>query len=244
MARKSRPGRRGKLYGLFTWYFALETRAPPGGEGPESAALRLSLPPASEELGLEQSAADLLDGTSIGRLECERDALAAADAHGDDPAPEAVATHRMDEAGCQHPTGCADRMPLGDRAPFDIDDVGRKPELARDGDDDRGEGLVDLDALDIAEPPPRSVERLTDGRDRPEAEHAGLDRGNAIGDEARDRCEAALVRPVSVGEHDGGRAAVHAGRIAGGDRPALAGCRPQTGGRPEGRLRPVVLRLI
>jgi hypothetical protein len=34
------------------------------------------------------------------------------------------------------------------------DDVGRKPELARDGNDDRGEGLVDLDALDIAEPPP------------------------------------------------------------------------------------------
>src|SRR5580692_4577593 len=139
---------------------------------------------ASEELGLEQSAADLLDGTSIDRLECERDALAAADAHGDDPAPEAVATHRMDEAGCQHRTGCADRMPVGDRAAFDIDDVGRKPELTRDGDDDRGEGLVDLDALDIAELPPRSVERLTDGRDRPEAEHAGLDRGNAIGDEA------------------------------------------------------------
>src|SRR5260221_1550829 len=96
----------------------------------------------------------------------------------------------MDEAGCQHCTGCADRMPVGDRAAFDIDDVGRKPELARDGDDDRGEGLVDLDALDIAEPPPRSVERLTDGRDRPEAEHAGLDRGNAIGDEARDRWSA------------------------------------------------------
>src|SRR5258708_33188101 len=105
-------------------------------------------------------------------------------------------------------------MPVRDRAALDIDDVGRKPELARYGDDDRGEGLVDLDALDIAEPPPPSVERLTDGRDRPEAEHAGLDRGNAIGDAARDRREAALVRPVSVGEHDGGRAAGHGGRSA------------------------------
>src|SRR5882724_8326182 len=98
------------------------------------------------------------NGTSIDHLECERDALAAADAHSDDPAPEAVATHRMYEAGCQHRAGGADRMPVGDRAAFDIDDVGRKPELARDGNDDRGEGLVDLDALDIAEPPPRPVE--------------------------------------------------------------------------------------
>src|SRR5260370_5020904 len=244
MARKSRPGRRRTLCWPFAWYFAAETRAPPGGEGPESAAYRLSLPPArrqAKRLGLEQSAADLLDGTSIDRLECERDALAAADAHGDDPAPEAVETHRMDEAGCQHRPGCAERMPVGDRAAFDIDDGGRKPEVARDGEDDRGEGLVDLDALDIAEPPPRSVERLTDGRDRPEAEHAGLDRGDAIGDEARDRCEAALVRPVSVGEDDGGRAAVYAGRIARGDRPVLAECRPQRGERFQRRLRPIGL---
>jgi len=57
------PGRR-KLYWLFTWYFAPETRAPPRGEGRESAALRLSFAAgkaASEELGLERSAADLLE---------------------------------------------------------------------------------------------------------------------------------------------------------------------------------------
>src|SRR5258708_22703090 len=123
MARKSRPGRRRKLYWLFTWYFAPETRAPPRGEGPESAAHRLSLPPArrqAKRLGLEQSAADLLDGTSIDRLECERDALAAADAHGDDPAPEAVATHRMGEAGCQHPPRCAHPLTLGPPPPLVI----------------------------------------------------------------------------------------------------------------------------
>jgi hypothetical protein len=98
--------------------------------------------------------------------------------------------------GCQHRAGGADRMPVGDRAAFDIDDVGRKPELARDGDDDRGEGFVDLDALDIAEPPPRPVERLTDGGDRPEAEHARLDRGDAVGDEARNGGQALSLRPV------------------------------------------------
>src|SRR5260370_21679952 len=114
MARKSRPGRRRKLYWLFTWYSAPEAGGPPRGEGPESAALRLSLPPArrqAKRLGLEQSAADLLDGTSIDRLECERDAMAAADAHGDDPAPEAVATHRMDEAGFVAPPRCPRTVP-------------------------------------------------------------------------------------------------------------------------------------
>src|SRR5229473_2848448 len=229
MARKSRPRATAQaLLALHLVFRPRDARAS-SRRGPRERRTPLELAAgkaASEEAGARTIRGRSLDGTSIDRLECERDALAAADAHGDDPAPEAVATHRMDEAGCQRRTGCADRMPVGDRAAFDIDDVGRKPELARDGDDDRGEGLVDLDALDIDEPPPRSVERLTDGRDRPEAEHAGLDRGNAIGDEARDRCEAARFRPVSVGEDDGGRAAVHAGRIARGDRPVLAECRP------------------
>src|SRR5260221_10433452 len=94
----------------------------------------------AKRLGLEQSAADLLDGTSIDRLECERDALAAADAHGDDPAPEAVATHRMDEAGFHHPTGSPARSPVGERAALDIDAVGGKPEPPRDGGKDRGQG--------------------------------------------------------------------------------------------------------
>src|SRR5260370_2871353 len=89
------------------------------------------------------------NGTSIDRLECERDALAAADAHSDDPAPEAVATHRMDEAGCQHRAGGADRMPVRDRAALGIDDVARQPELARDGNDGRREGLLRLAALDL-----------------------------------------------------------------------------------------------
>src|SRR5260370_3598479 len=150
MARKSRPGRRRKLYWLFTWYFAPETSATPRGEGPESAALRLSLPPArgqAKRLGLEQSAADLLDGTSIDRLECERDALAAADAQSDDPAPEAVATHRMDEAGCQHRAGGAHQKPPGARAPLRNDEVWRHHKVAPDGHDHRRETLPDLHPL-------------------------------------------------------------------------------------------------
>ena len=49
--------------------------------------------------------------------------------------------------------GGADRMAVRDRAAFDIDDVLGKPELAHDGEGDRGEGFVDLDALDVADRP-------------------------------------------------------------------------------------------
>src|SRR5260370_6953965 len=99
------------------------------------------------------------NGTSIDRLKCERDALAAADAHRDDPAPEAIATHRMDEAGCQHRAGGTDRMAVGDRAAFDIDDVAGKSGLARNGDDDRGAGLANLHPPPTSQPPTPPVPR-------------------------------------------------------------------------------------
>src|SRR5216684_4086587 len=132
---------------------------------------------------------------SRNRFERKRDALPAADAEGDHAALQAVAAHRVDEAGREHGARGADRVTMRDGAALDIDDVGREAELARHGDDDGGEGLVDLDALDLAEGPARAGERLLHRRDRPEAEHAGLDRGDAIGDESGQRLEAALLGP-------------------------------------------------
>src|SRR6266550_6970291 len=85
------------------------------------------------------------------RLDGERDALAAADAQRDDAALEAVAPHRVNEARGEHRAGGADGMAVRDRAALDVDDVLGQPELAGDRDDDRREGLVDLDALDLAE---------------------------------------------------------------------------------------------
>ena len=93
-------------------------------------------------------------------LECERDALAAADAQSDDPAFETVAVHRVDQAGRQHRARRPNRMAMRDRTTLDIDDILLQTELARHDDRDRREGLVDLDPLDFAEFPPGAVERL------------------------------------------------------------------------------------
>src|SRR6478609_7174140 len=100
------------------------------------------------------------------RLDGERDALAAADAQRDDAALEAVAPHRVNEARREHRAGGADGMAVRDRAALDVDDVLGQPELAGDSDDDRREGLVDLDALDLAERPAGARERLAHRRDR------------------------------------------------------------------------------
>src|SRR5262249_34994195 len=85
------------------------------------------------------------------RFECERYALAATGAEGGDAAVQDIASHGMEEPGREHGAGCDDRMAVGYGAAFDIDDVGRQPEFARDDDSDRRERLVDFDALDVAD---------------------------------------------------------------------------------------------
>jgi hypothetical protein len=68
-----------------------------------------------------------------------------------------------------------------------------KAEFAHDSERDGGEGLVDLDALDVADLPAGALERLAHRRHRADAEHAGLDRADAVGDEARHRLQAVLL---------------------------------------------------
>ena len=77
-----------------------------------------------------------LQWTSGDSFERERNALAAADAQGDDPTPQSVAAHRVDEAGRQNRASGTDRMAMGNGAAVDIDDVRREPQLVRDGNDD------------------------------------------------------------------------------------------------------------
>src|SRR6202011_4156868 len=107
-------------------------------------------------------------------FERERDALAAADAQGHEPSPQAIATHGMDEAGGQNGARRPDWMAMRDRAALDVDDVLRQAEIARNDDGDGGERFVDFHRLDVAEPPAGAVERLAHRRDRAEAEHPRL----------------------------------------------------------------------
>src|SRR5258708_17440808 len=162
------------------------------------------------------------DFALLNRLQGEGDALAAADAQRDDPALEPVAAHRMDEPRREHGTGGTDRMAVRDRSTLDVHDVLRETELAGDDDGDRGEGFVDLDALDLRDGPARALPRLLDRGNGATAEHARLDGGDAIGHQAGDRPEAALFGPFLVRHDDRRGTGVDPRRIAGGDRAALA----------------------
>src|SRR5260370_9263878 len=72
---------------------------------------------------------------SRNRFERKRDALPAADAEGDHAALQAVAAHRVDEAGREHRAPGAHRGALRDGAPPDLGDVGRVAEPRRPGQD-------------------------------------------------------------------------------------------------------------
>ena len=117
----------------------------------------------------------------------------------------------------------------------------RQAKLPDHRDDDGRERLVDLDALHVADLPPCARERLLYRRDRSKAEHPGFDRRNAIGNEARHRRETALLRPLSIGEHDRGSAAVQPGGIPGRDGPIFAEGRPERRERFARRFGPIVL---
>ena len=95
------------------------------------------------------------------RLDRQRDALAAADAQRNQAALKTVAAHGMDELRGQHGSGRADRVAVGDGAAVDIDDLVRQSELTRDDDGDRGEGFVDLRAVDGADLPSGALQCLS-----------------------------------------------------------------------------------
>src|SRR5229473_7994021 len=104
----------------------------------------------------------------------------------------------MNEPRREDGPGRADRVTMRDGATLDIDDILRQPELARDHERDRRKGLVDLDALNRPEAPAGTLQRLLHRRDRAEAEHPGLDAGDAVGDEPGDRLDAAPLCPGFV----------------------------------------------
>src|ERR1700727_3329350 len=101
-----------------------------------------------------------LPSCSMQRFNCERDALAAADAERDQAALQTVAAHRVDELGDEHRAGRADRVAVRNSAAIDVDDLVGQSELARDDNGDRRERLIDLRALDRVDRPAGALQRL------------------------------------------------------------------------------------
>ena len=69
---------------------------------------------------------------------------------------------------------------------------GVDPDAARRRDDLGGEGLVDLDDVDVVDAHPGPLERLLRGVDRTQAHELGLERGQAGRDHARERLDPQL----------------------------------------------------
>ena len=131
----------------------------------------------------------------------QRYALTTADAKRDKAARQTIAAHRVDQFSRQHCTGRANRMAMGHRAAFNVDDLFRKPELAGNNDGDGCEGFIDLGALNRTNVPAGALQGLLDRGHRSQSEHTRFDRSNAVGDQACCRSETALVGPRAVGEH-------------------------------------------
>ena len=88
-------------------------------------------------------------------------------------------------------------------------------ELADAREGDRGKGLVDLDALEVADRPPRELQSLAHGGNGRDSEVTRLHGGDAEGHDAREGGEAVGFGELA-GSHDHrGRAAVEPGRPAG-----------------------------
>src|SRR5258707_8173897 len=107
-------------------------------------------------------------------FERQRDTLTAANAERDHAAADALSTHRVQEPRREHGSGCANRMTMSNSSAFDRDDVLGHAELLRNRERHGRESLVDLDALHICKLPSGPRQRLTDGRNRAETDHAGF----------------------------------------------------------------------
>src|SRR5215469_17720806 len=174
-------------------------------------------------------------------LEDGGDALAAADAHGDQGVVAAGAVQFVQRLDGQDRSGGADRVAEGDAAAVGVGLVRRQPELSGHGERLGGEGLVQLDHVDLVELHPGPVEHLAHGGRWAHAHDPGLDPGVAVGDQAPERGVPVPLGEGRVGQHHGGGGVVDPGRVARGDGAALGELRLELGQVVHRHVRPDVL---
>src|SRR4051812_3718225 len=98
----------------------------------------------------------------LGVLDHRGDALPDADAERGDAVPGAAAPELPGERGDETSSRATQRVAEGDRAAVDVEALFVDPELAHAGDHLRGEGLVDLDQVDVAQLQLRRGQRARD----------------------------------------------------------------------------------
>src|SRR5262249_23344635 len=136
----------------------------------------------------------------VGRLEQPGGPPAAADAHGDD-APPLLLASQLVEQGPGHPAaGHAVRVADRDRAPVRVELLRVDAEPVAAVDDLGGEGLVQLDDVDVLELHAGVFEQLRHGEDRADSHLVGLAAGEHAAAEDPERPDAERLR--ALGGHD------------------------------------------
>src|SRR3989304_896663 len=112
----------------------------------------------------------------------------------------------------------ADGVSQGDRAAVDVHLRPVEAELAAVGQHLGGEGLVDLDEVEVLDGHRRALEELAHALDRGEEEPLGGDLRLGVADDARERPQSVALHRALAGHDGGGGAVADAGRVAGRDR--------------------------
>ena len=138
----------------------------------------------------------------------------------------------------------AERMAEGNRAAMRVHVFGivRQAELTGHGQALRGESLVQLDHVDVADLQAEAFQQFLGGRGRADAHDAWVHAGGRHRHDAGARCQTVTLRGFLGGDDQGSSAVVHTGGIASGDCAALlAERRPEFG---EGLQRGVAARVL
>ena len=129
-----------------------------------------------------------------------------------------------------------DRVAEGDRPAVDVQPLGIQAELAIDGEHLGGEGLVQLDEVDVLQGHARLLGELAHGRHRTDPHDRGVDALDTVTDHPGLRLDAELLRR-RFGEHEQrGRPIGDARRVAGGDASGVVERRFQPRERVGGHV--------
>src|SRR4029077_4706279 len=123
--------------------------------------------------------------------------------------------------------GAAEGMAEGDGTAVDVEPLLVDAELTGAGEDLGGEGLVELDQVDLVDAEAGRGEGPGDRLDWADAHVGGVDAGDSEGDDPGHGLGAEAVRAVRGGARQAGGAVVGGGGVAGGAGASLAEGRPQ-----------------
>ena len=130
--------------------------------------------------------------------------------------------HVVEQADKDACAAGTDGMTKGDGTAAWVQPLHIKAEQAGAAEGLNGEGLVDLDGIDLFEVPAGAVANAADGSDRTESHQRGITTDSGAGDDAGARGELVLGDGFVTGKQDAGSSVVDAGGVASGDAAVFA----------------------